>query len=327
MSPSLVELSHVSKTYGSGHFTVRALRDVSLSVEEGKTVAIVGESGSGKTTIGRIVLGIEAASEGEVRLNGQVTGPDRSLAQRRTIQVVQQNPYLTLNPGRTIGQTIGYPLGLHFGLTGKQARVRIGELLDLVGIPADLIDRRPGNLSGGQRQRIALARALACEPRALVLDEPTSALDVSVQARVLRLLADLQAQLGLTYLFITHDLAIAKKLSSTVAVIYRGKLVEHGAAETVLSTPAHPYTANLLASVPVTTEEEEKLKPVVDWREDTAELEFLPTGCAFRGHCWRSLPACSVTPLLRPIRPGISAACFNPIGSLSPPANVSGEEA
>jgi peptide/nickel transport system ATP-binding protein len=257
---------------------------------EGQTLAVVGESGSGKTTLGRLALGIDEATRGEVLIAGKPTGRRRSLGERRMVQVVQQNPFLTLNPARTVQQTVGLPLRLHFGLRGKRARTRIAELLDLVGLATDLMDRHPRSLSGGQRQRIALARALACEPKVVVLDEPTSALDVSVQALILRLLAQLQAQLGLAYLFITHDLAVAKKLAATVAVFYRGHLVEFGDADAVLADPAHPYTANLLASVPVTTEEEERLKPVVDWHEDILEFEMMPTGCPFRGHCWKVLP-------------------------------------
>lgn len=311
MRPDFIRFSNVSKRFGHGANSLQALSDVSLHAAEGRTMAVVGESGSGKTTLGRLLLGIETTTEGEIHVAGKAVTGHRSLSDRRNVQVVQQNPYLTLNPARTIAQTMELPLRLHFGLRGRKARTRIAELLELVGVAPDLADRRPRSLSGGQRQRIALARALACEPRVIVLDEPTSALDVSVQARILRLLVDLQEQLGLTYFFITHDLAVAKTLATSVAVIYRGHLVEFGDAEKVLAHPAHPYTANLLASVPVTSDEEERLKPEVAWREDDGSEEAAGGGCVFRVHCWRTLPACAIAPPLETIGIHHAAACYN----------------
>jgi oligopeptide/dipeptide ABC transporter ATP-binding protein len=314
MAVPLLNFMRVSKTFDNGRFRVNALDDVTFDVAAGETVALVGESGSGKTTLAKIILGLEAASGGKVEFKGQPLSVERSLDDRRRIQLVQQNPYLTLNPARSIGRTLGLPLRIHYRLRGGRSRKRIAELLDLVGLPADLTGRYPRNMSGGQRQRIALARALACQPELLILDEPTSALDVSVQARVLALFADLQSQLKLTYLFITHDLAVARALANKVAVLYRGQLVEFGIAAKVLTQPAHPYTASLLASVPVLSDTEERLKPRVVWREaGAAATKASEDECAFRGQCWKATDFCAVRPAMRPSGADSAVACYHPL--------------
>jgi oligopeptide/dipeptide ABC transporter ATP-binding protein len=314
MNGPLLNLLRVSKTFDSGRFHVSALDDIVFAVPFSETVAIVGESGSGKTTLAKIILGLETATSGKVEFNGVPLTAERSLDDRRRIQLVQQNPYLTLNPARSIGQTLGLPLKLHYGLSRPQRRQRIAELLNLVGLSADIIDHYPRNMSGGQRQRIALARALACKPELLILDEPTSALDVSVQARILSLLATLRSQLELTYLFITHDLAVARVLSSKVAVLYRGQLVEFGLTAKVLANPAHPYTASLLASVPVLSQSEELLKPSVVWREaDPATTRVSEDECAFRSQCWKASDFCTVKPPMRPSGIDASVACYHPL--------------
>jgi oligopeptide transport system ATP-binding protein len=312
MDEPLLSLLRVSKIFDSGQFRISALDDILFAVPMRETVAIVGESGSGKTTLAKIILGLEAATSGIVKFDGVRLTAKRSLNDRRRIQLVQQNPYLTLNPARTVGQTLSLPLKIHYGLSGRRRRDRIAELLDLVGLSADIMDRHPRNMSGGQRQRIALARALACKPDLLILDEPTSALDVSVQARILALLAELRSQLGLTYLFITHDLAVARVLSSKVAVLYRGQLVEFGSTAKVLANPAHPYTASLLASVPVLSEREELLKPSVLWREAEA-TKISEEECAFRSQCWKASNFCSVKPPMRASDADASVACYHPL--------------
>ena len=313
MTESLLTFTNLSKIFTAGRFHVRALDNISFSILPGETVAIVGESGSGKTTLAKIVLGLEAATSGEVSFLGRRLETRRSLADRRRIQVVQQNPYLTLNPALSIAKTIGLPLRLHYGLTGAKARDRVAELLRLVGLPADIMDQHPRAMSGGQRQRIALTRALACEPDFLILDEPTSALDVSVQALILALLVNLQSRLGLTYLFITHDLAVARTLSTKVAVLYRGHLVEFGPTAVVLANPAHPYTASLLSEVPVLSEEEELLKPHIETREADPMTEVSSAGCPFRSQCWKATDICSVTPQLKALGAIVSAACYHPL--------------
>ena len=313
MTEPLLTFTNVSKIFNAGRFRVHALDDVSFSIMPGETVALVGESGSGKTTLAKIVLGLETSTSGEVNFAGKRLGSQRSLADRRRIQMVQQNPYLTLNPALSIARTIGLPLRLHYGLTGLRSRQRAGELLRLVGLPVDVMDQHPRAMSGGQRQRIALARALACEPSFLILDEPTSALDVSVQALILALLVDLQSRLALTYLFITHDLAVARTVSSKVAVLYRGHLVEFGPTAAVLSNPAHPYTASLLAEMPVLSEEEELLKRPIETRETDPMSDVSPAGCAFRDQCWKATEICSVRPPLKALGANAFVACYHPL--------------
>ena len=318
MTEPLLSINNVSKIFSAGRYRIPALNEVSFSILPGETVAVVGESGSGKTTLAKIVLALETATSGEIIFRGKPLTTRRTLADRRHIQAVQQNPYLTLNPALSIAKTIGLPLRLHYGLTGHKSRDRVSELLRLVGLPPEIMDRHPRAMSGGQRQRIALARALACEPNFLILDEPTSALDVSVQALVLALLVDLQSRLGLTYLFITHDLAVARTLSSKVAVLYRGHLVEFGPTAMVLAKPAHPYTASLLAGVLVLSEQEEALKPLVQTREIDLASDVSPAGCAFRGQCWKATDTCSVRPGLRTLGAHVSVACYHPLVTEAP---------
>ena len=236
--------------------------------------------------------------------------PPRPL--RRRLQLVQQNPLSTLNPRRTVGQSVALPLEVH-GLARGGRRDRVGALLDLVGLPVDAIDRYPSALSGGQRQRAALARALAAEPDLIVLDEPTSALDVSVQARVLHLLIELQARLHLTYIFITHDLAVVRNVAQRVVVLYRGRLVESGPTAAVFARPRHRYTAMLLSSIPVVSDAEEALKP--DWPSDPGALaaEVDGPGCPFAPRCPFVLDVCRRTP--PPLVSDDGAhfhACYNP---------------
>ncbi|MGD6749581.1 ATP-binding cassette domain-containing protein [Streptomyces sp. BH105] len=229
------------------------LHGVSLTVGEGETLGIVGESGSGKTTIGRAVLGLVTPSRGRIRFAGQdithCSGTQRR-ALARDIQVVFQDPYSSLNPSLTIGDILSEPLVVQ-GATRRDARTRISELLDQVGLPADASERLPREFSGGQRQRVAIARALAPEPRLIVCDEPVSALDLSTQARVLDLFVDIQRRTQVAYLFISHDLAVIRRVSHRVSVVYQGDVVESGSADFVTSTPEHAYTRRLLLAAPV----------------------------------------------------------------------------
>ena len=309
----LIEACRVAKIYRIGARRVTALRDVSLGAAAGGTLAVVGESGSGKSTLGRLFLGVESPDEGEVQLGGEALTLPMPKAARRRLQVVQQNPMSTLNPRRTIGQSVTLPLEVHGLTTGSRTPERVRELLDLVGLPADAIDRYPHALSGGQRQRAALARALAAEPDLIVLDEPTSALDVSVQARVLHLLVELQARLNLTYVFITHDLAVVRNVAQRVAVLYRGRLVETGPTTRVFARPRHRYTAMLLSSIPVVSDAEEKLKPSWEARPGAALEDDTAQGCAFAPRCPFALPVCrEVMPVLSDAGDDHLAACHNP---------------
>ncbi len=231
-----------------------AVKDVSFEIERGETLALVGESGSGKSTIGNAILGLIPTASGSVRFQDEditrVSARRRRTLARR-IQVIFQNPYGSLNPSRRVGDALAEPLYAAGSLTRGQSRVKVAELLHRVGMPADAADRFPGNFSGGQRQRIAIARALAVDPELIVCDEPTSALDVSTQRVVLELLTELQQESGLSYLFITHDLAVVRRFADRVIVLQKGRLIEEGAASTVCDTPANPYTRRLVHAAPV----------------------------------------------------------------------------
>ncbi|MFJ6122002.1 ATP-binding cassette domain-containing protein [Streptomyces sp. NPDC092129] len=254
----LLELDGLRKEFGGRNVNV-AVDDVSLEVREGETLALVGESGCGKTTLTRLLLRLLEPTAGSVRFDGRdlaTVSATELRAVRRQMQVVLQDPYSSMNPRMRITDIVAEPLITHDpavrGRRGRaRARERVGELLEAVGLNAGIQDRYPHEFSGGQRQRVSIARALALQPRLLVLDEPTSALDVSVQATVLELLAELQTRLGLTYVFVSHNLAVVRQVADRVAVMRRGRLVEVGEAEQVFHTPQHLYTRQLLDAVPV----------------------------------------------------------------------------
>jgi len=283
---TLLAVEGLGKTYRVKGVIVKALEHVDLTVESAETLAVVGESGSGKTTLGRLILGLEPSTVGRMFYRGAEIGVRRSLVMRRRIQLVEQNPLSALNPSKTVEQSIALPLQVHQIGTSRTRRTRVAELLDEVELTPNFMTRRPGELSGGQSQRVALARALAAEPKLLVLDEPTSALDVSVQAKVMALLVSLQRRLRLTYLFITHDLAVARNLAKRIVVLYRGKIVEIGPTPSVFARPRHRYTEMLLASVPVVTETDAALKPTWPWERMLQEPEARQSsGCGFAARC------------------------------------------
>jgi len=256
--PSLVEVAGLVKTFARGGMfrrgdAVRAVDDVSFTIGRGETFALVGESGSGKTTTGRCLLRLIEPTAGDVRIGGRDIRALSGVALRRArrdFQIVFQDPYSSLNPRMRAGAIIEEPLVVHGEGTTASRRARVRELVELVGLNAAQLDRFPHEFSGGQRQRIGLARALALNPSFVILDEPVSALDVSVQAQVVNLLLDLQQRLGLTYLFIAHDLRLVRQVSDRVGVMYRGRLVESGTAADVFERAAHPYTRALLSAVP-----------------------------------------------------------------------------
>ncbi|MEM9221323.1 MAG: ATP-binding cassette domain-containing protein [Pseudomonadota bacterium] len=233
---------------------VRAVDDVSLSVPAGGSLGLVGESGSGKTTVGKTSLRLLDATSGRILIDGEdVTHlpRGRQTQLRRKAQIVFQDPHSALNPRMTIAASVAEPLKIHTGLSGAGLRGRVGDLMDIVGLPAQFLYRYPHELSGGQKQRVCIARALALEPRLLVLDEPTSALDVSVQAQILDFLRQLQRDLSLTYLFISHNLAVVRYVCERVAVMYLGRIVEEGPTEQIFCEPSHAYTKKLINSVPL----------------------------------------------------------------------------
>jgi len=291
--------------------TVRAVDDVSFHLDAGETLGIVGESGCGKSTTGRLVLRLIEATSGAIRFEGRdvrtlARGALRAL--RRDMQIIFQDPYASLNPRLSVGDMLAEPLRLHGLATGSDLRMRVEELLTTVGLSAWHALRYPHEFSGGQRQRLAVARALATRPKLIVCDEPVSALDVSIQAQVINLLKDLQARLGLAYIFIAHDLAVVRHISDRVAVMYLGKIVETATTEQLFTAPQHPYTRALLAAAPIADPTAPPRPLVLDG--DIPSPLNPPPGCRFHTRCPHAQARCrSEAPALRDITPGHQAAC------------------
>lgn len=266
MSKPLIEVEGLKKYFNLGKGNVlKAVNDISFSINEGETLGVVGESGCGKSTAGRTILRLYEPTAGSVRFNGTdiyKLSPGKMKAMRRDMQMIFQDPYASLNPRFTVTDIIGEALDIH-NMAGsrKERKKRVEELLDMVGLNPDHATRYPHEFSGGQRQRIGIARALAVNPKFIICDEPISALDVSIQAQVVNLLQDLQKKLGLTYLFIAHDLSMVKHISNRVAVMYLGKVVELAESEELYANPMHPYTKTLLSAIPVPDPEVEANKP------------------------------------------------------------------
>jgi oligopeptide transport system ATP-binding protein len=295
----------------------RALTSVDLQVKAGETVGLVGESGSGKSTLARVVLGLQRAVTGTVLIDGKsvpVDGGAFPLALRKVVQLVFQDPFASLNPALSIGDLVGEGLELHFGLTGSARTKRIHELLDAVKLPRDYGGRRPAQLSGGQRQRVVLARALAVEPKLLILDEPVSSLDATTQRQVVSLLRELQDDLGVSYLFVGHDLGLINEISNRVVVLYQGAVMETGGARDLWDSPRHPYTQALMAAVPIAdpdvqAHKREQRRMIVDGRPFAPPS---PVGCPFSLRCPLATAECAqVAPTLREVSPSVSVACHH----------------
>ena len=316
-SPALVEITDLRKHFDAGRGrTVRAVDGVSFSISKGETLGIVGESGCGKTTVGRCILRLVEPTSGQVHFDGEnllELGKGDLRRLRRRMQIVFQDPYSSLNPRMTVGAIIGEPFVIHEKLSRKQIREKVAELLRLVGLDPAYFARYPHEFSGGQRQRIAIARALALSPDFIVADEPVSALDVSVQAQIVNLLQDLQQQFGLTYLFISHGLAVVEHISTRVGVMYLGKLVEIAPAAEIYDKPLHPYTQALLASSPIPDPGagRERKAHSVRLGGDVPTPLAPPPGCRFHTRCPHVKEECKVSePALAEVEPGHFVACF-----------------
>ncbi len=276
--------------------TVRAVDGVSLVVHEGETVGLVGESGCGKTTTGRAVMGLVRATGGRIRFAGQdITGLSRGALRqvRRHMQYVFQDPFASLNPIRTAGDIVAEPLRIHGIFDAMGGEKRVGELFELVGLSRTMMGRYPREFSGGQKQRIGIARALALQPRLLILDEPVAALDVSIQAQIVNLLQDLQRELGLAYLFIAHDLSVIRHISHRVAVMYLGRIVEQSTRDALYATPVHPYTQSLLSAVPLPDPALRGARRRIVLEGDIPSPAHPPPGCSFHPRCFRAGARCA----------------------------------
>jgi oligopeptide/dipeptide ABC transporter ATP-binding protein len=301
---------------------VHAVDDVTFMLREGETLGLVGESGCGKTTLARTVMRLIDPTDGHIRFRGKdITKTSRRELRplRREIQMVFQDPFASLNPRKRVGQIISAPLALQ-GVAKADARNRAGELLDRVGLQSEHLNRFPHEFSGGQRQRIGIARALALQPRLIVLDEPVSALDVSIQAQIVNLLDDLQDEFGLTYVFVAHDLSVVRHVSDRIAVMYLGRIMELSPSEELYTKPIHPYTAALLSAIPVPDPRENRTRRRVVVSGEPPSPVNPPSGCVFHPRCPRARERCSVeVPQLTEYANGHMAACHYPL-------NVDGTE-
>ena len=295
--------------------TLRAVDDVTFGLEKGETVGLIGESGCGKTTLGRTIVGMYEPTAGQILFDGQDISTLSKKSRReltKDIQMIFQDPYASLNPRMTVMDIVAEGIDLHGLLKGEQRKQRVRELLDMVGLSSEHANRFPHEFSGGQRQRIGIARALAVEPRLIVCDEPISALDVSIQAQVVNLLEDLQHELGLTYLFIAHDLAMVEHISDHIAVMYLGSMVEFARTPELMKNPLHPYTKALLSAVPIADPDVSRARQRVKLAGDVPSPITIQQGCKFQTRCPFCLEEClRDTPPMRECEPGHFVACFN----------------
>ena len=322
MSDVILEVRDLVKHFpvGGGFFggkpaVVKAVDGVSFSIRRGETLGLVGESGCGKTTTGRCILQLEKPTSGQIIFEGQelTAFSEKELRKvRRRMQVIFQDPYSSLNPRMTVGQIIAEPLAVHDIVPERWARkARVTQLLSHAGLLPAMADRYPHELSGGQRQRVGVARALAMEPSLIICDEPVSALDVSIQAQIINLLEELQAEFGLTYLFVAHDLSVVRHISDRVAVMYLGKIAEITDRKSLYESPQHPYTKALLSAVPIPDPAVEAGRERVVLGGEVPSPLNPPSGCVFHPRCPIAVDECRrIVPELREVRPDHRAACI-----------------
>mgnify|MGYP005929709897 CR=1 FL=1 len=310
---TILEVKNLKKYFDTPKGTLHAVDDVSFTIDRGKTLGVVGESGCGKSTTGRAILRIIEPTSGQVLFEGEDVGK-RSKKEMRKIrtqmQIIFQDPFSSLNPRKTVSETIAEPLRLNRIVTGKKARMeRVLEIMEIVGLAERLINSYPHELDGGRRQRIGIARALALNPKFIVCDEPVSALDVSIQAQILNLMDELQEKMGLTYMFITHDLSVVHYFADDIAVMYLGRLIEKAPASELFKNPLHPYTQALLSAIPVPSLRN-KRKRIILKGEISSPVNPKP-GCRFASRCPYAEKRChEEEPALREVFPGHSVACL-----------------
>lgn len=309
----LVQVQNLKKYFKVGNLALKAVDNLNFTIHKGETLGLVGESGCGKSTAGRTILRLYEATEGKVLFEGKNVyeySASEMKAMRKQMQIIFQDPYASLNPRMNILDIIGEPLDIHNLASGDARKQRVQELLKLVGLDPEHMERFPHEFSGGQRQRVGIARALAVQPKFIVCDEPISALDVSIQAQVINLLKDLQNKMGLTYLLIAHDLSMVRYVSDRILVMYLGKMVELATSESLYEEHYHPYTQALLSAVPIPDPEVERKRKRIVLEGDVPSPINPPSGCVFRTRCPRAMELCAkLEPQWKEIKPGHFAAC------------------
>lgn len=313
MSEKLLEVKNLKKYFATPKGTLHAVDDVSFSIDKGKTLGIVGESGCGKSTTGRAILRILEPTEGEIYFGGENIGAlskDQMRKKRADMQIIFQDPFSSLNPRKTVSETIAEPLKLHRMITNKNERMdRVMEIMEIVGLAERLVNSYPHELDGGRRQRIGIARALALNPKFIVCDEPVSALDVSIQAQILNLMDELQEKMGLTYMFITHDLSVVNYFSDDIGVMYLGRLIEKAPSKELFAHPIHPYTQALLSAIPVPSIHNKKERVLLKG-EITSPVDPKPV-CRFANRCPYASEKCQrEEPEFKEVTPGHFVSCF-----------------